>query len=166
MRTFEGLVLTPQYTFANAPLIDLLVVPSAEHNMDSDLEDAAVIAWIRTNGGKAKLLLSLCDGAFLLAKAGLLDGREATTFPGDQDRFEKMFPAVKLQRGVLFVHDGKAITSAGGARSYEPALYLVERLYGQAAAQGIGRGLVIDWNLASFKYRLGPKPLWPSPGRP
>src|SRR5687767_7242511 len=54
VRTFEGLTLIPHYTFANAPAIDLLVVPSAEHNMDTDLEDKALIAWVRDTGRKAK----------------------------------------------------------------------------------------------------------------
>jgi transcriptional regulator GlxA family with amidase domain len=156
LRTFEGLTLTPHYSFADAPPIDLLVVPSAEHNMDRDLENAALIAWVRERGRKAKLVLSLCDGAFVLAKAGLLDGLEATTFPGDQDRFAAMFPTVKLQRGVIFVHDGKAVTSVGGARSYDPAMYLVERLYGDDARARIGEGLVLDWSRVAVKHRVAP----------
>lgn len=156
IRTYEGLWLQPAYSFENAPPIDLLVVPSAEHNMDSDLRDAALLAWVKERGGKARYLLSLCDGAFVLAKAGLLDGLEATTFPGDQDKFGEWFPAVKLRKEPLFVHDGKAITSAGGARSYEPALYLVERLYGAEAAQKIGQGLVIDWKLPALAHRVAP----------
>jgi len=165
VRTFEGLSLLPRYTFASAPPIDLLIVPSAEHNMDTDLQDAALLDWLRRAGARARLVLSLCDGAFLLARAGLLDGLEATTFPGDRDRFAAMFPAVKTQHHVLFVHDGKAVTSAGGARGYEPALYLVEKLWGRAAAVEIGRGLVIDWDLASVSHRVG-RPLWPSPTAP
>jgi transcriptional regulator GlxA family with amidase domain len=162
LRTFEGLTLTPHHTFADAPAIDLLVVPSAEHNMDSDLEDAALIAWVRETGRKAKLVLSLCDGAFVLAKAGLLDGLEATTFPGDQDRFASAFPGVKLKRGVIFVHDGKAITSVGGARSYDPAMYLVERLYGAQARSLIGEGLVLEWALPRVKHRIAPGAMLPA----
>ena len=167
LRTFEGLTLTPDHTFADAPAIDLLVVPSAEHNMDTDLEDAALIAWVRETGKKARVVMSLCDGAFLLAKAGLLDGLEATTFPGDQDRFLSAFPAVRLQRGVVFVHDGKVITGVGGARSYDPAMYLVERLYGAPARALIGEGLVLDWSLAGTKHRMAPGArLPPAPGKP
>jgi transcriptional regulator GlxA family with amidase domain len=152
--TFEGLPLTPRYTFADAPPIDLLVVPSAEHNLDSDLADAALIDWVRKTGLKARFVMSLCDGAFVLAQAGLLDGLEATTFPGDQDAFGRRYPRVKLQRGPLFVHDARAITSVGGARSYEPALYLVERLYGKDVARRIGQGLVIDWDLGTLRHRV------------
>jgi transcriptional regulator GlxA family with amidase domain len=156
IRTFEGLTLVPHHTFADAPPIDLLVVPSAEHNMDKDLEDAALMTWVRETGRKAKLVMSLCDGAFVLAKAGLLDGLEATTFPGDQDRFAQAFPRVKLKRDVIFVHDGKAITSVGGGRSYDPALYLVERLYGQEAQAKIAEGLVLDFKLPAVKHRVAP----------
>ena len=165
LRTFEGLTLTPHHDFASAPPIDLLVVPSAEHNMDSDLEDAALIGWVGRTGRHARLLLSLCDGAFVLAQAGLLDALEATTFPGDQDRFEKAFPKVRTKRGVLFVHDGKAVTSVGGARSYEAALYLAERLYGREVSEKIARGLVIDWKLADLRYRQAPGALLVTPGR-
>jgi len=166
VKTFEGLTLTPDYSFADAPPIDLLVVPSAENNMDADLRDAALMAWVRKTGRSARMLLSLCDGAFVLAQAGLLDGLEATTFPGDQDRFEKAFPAVRLQRDVLFVHDGKAVTSVGGARSYEAALYVVERLYGAEAARRVARGLVIAWDLGSLSFRRAPGSRLPGPGTP
>ncbi len=154
--TFEGLRLQPDYTFENAPPIDLLVVPSAENNMTSDLKDEALIDWVRQTGRRAKLLLSLCDGAFLLAQAGLLDGLEATTFPGDQDRFARAFPRVKLRRGVLFVHDGKAVTGEGGAKSYEPALYLVERLWSAEAARRVAQGLVLDWDVSKLRHRRAP----------
>jgi transcriptional regulator GlxA family with amidase domain len=161
LRTFEGLTLVPHFTFADAPAIDLLVVPSAEHNMDTDLKDEALIAWVRATGSKAKLVMSLCDGAFILAQAGLLDGLEATTFPGDQDRFAKAFPKVKLQRGPIFVHDGRAVTSVGGARSYDPAMYVAERLYGGPAVSQIAQGLVLDWNLAAVKHRVATGALLP-----
>ena len=111
---------------------------------------------MRETGSKAKLVMSLCDGAFVLAKAGLLDGLEATTFPGDQDRFAQMFPQVKLKRKVIFVHDGKAVTSVGGARSYDPAMYLVERLYGGTALNRIGEGLVLDWKRPSVPHVVSP----------
>ncbi|MEM1000837.1 MAG: DJ-1/PfpI family protein [Bacteroidota bacterium] len=150
--TFEGLRLLPDYALENAPPIDVLVVPSALHNMDTDLEDERLINWIRERGEQAQYLVSLCDGAFLLARAGLLDGRNATTFPGDLDAFEKMFPRVKVHREVSFVHDGKAITSAGGAKSYDPAMYLAELLYGSQAVAGIAQGMVIDWNLNNIQH--------------
>lgn len=145
IRTFEGLVLTPQYDFDDAPEIDILVVPSAEHSMDTDLENERMISWVQKVGASAMYVMSLCDGAFVLAKAGLAEGRVSTTFPSDVERYEKMFPTLDVRRGVSFVHDGKLLTSQGGAKSFDVAMYLVELLYGTKVAKGVGRGLVIPW---------------------
>jgi len=145
VETFEGLTVEVHYSFEDAPPIDILIVPSAEHSMDTDLEDRAMIDWVAARGRDAMYVMSLCDGAFVLAKAGLLDGLVSTTFPSDQDAFDEMFPGLETVRGVSFVHDGKALTSQGGAKSYDPAMYLVDLLYGETVAKGVGRGLIIDW---------------------
>ena len=150
--SFEGLRIVPNYTYENAPPIDVLVVPSAEHSMDSDLEDEALLDFVRRAGAKARYVVSLCDGAFVLAAAGLLDGKRATTFPSDIARMTDMFPAVCVLDGPSFVHDGKAITSVGGAKSFDPALYLCELLYGERTAIGLAGGLVIDWDLDELEY--------------
>lgn len=145
VRTFEGLRITPDHSFETAPAPDVLVVPSAEHSMDTDLENAALIAWVRDTGRRATFVVSLCDGAFVLAKAGLLDGRASTTFPSDVDRYAETFPSLDVRRGVSFVHDGPALTSQGGARSFDVALYLVAHLWGDDVARRVGRGLVLPW---------------------
>ena len=143
--TFEGLTLTPHYAFWEHPEIDILVVPSAEGSMDVDLENERMMEWVREVGGKARFVVSLCDGAFVLAAAGLLDGRTCTTFPGDQERFAESFPELDLRRGVSFVHDGRILTSEGGARSFDVAMHLVDHIYGENVARGVGRGLIIAW---------------------
>jgi transcriptional regulator GlxA family with amidase domain len=155
--TFEGLRLLPDYAFTtdSLPRIDILVVPSAKHSMDSDLENKALIDFVRKAGKASSYVMSLCDGAFVLASAGILETYECTTFPGDVDRFRKSFPQLTVHENVSFVYDGKAITSAGGAKSYDPALFLVELLYGKKAADGIALGLVIDWELSQVKYITG-----------
>ena len=152
--TFEGLKILPDYSYLSdsLPKIDVLVVPSAEHSMDSDLENRELIHFVKTTGGAARFVMSLCDGAFVLAKAGLLEGKESTTFPSDIPRYRETFPHLVVHEGVSFVHDGKLITSVGGAKSYDPALYLAEMLYGKKAAEGIGRGLVIDWSLSEIPH--------------
>ena len=71
--TAEGLTIVPDHSFATAPPLDILVVPSAEHSRDSDRANAELIAWVRTAGAQAKFVVSLCWGAFILAEAGLLD---------------------------------------------------------------------------------------------
>ena len=152
--TFEGLKVIPDYSFESdsLPSIDILIVPSAQHSMDSDLENSKLIDFVKKSGKSAAYFMSLCDGAFVLAKAGLLDLHECTTFPGDIQKFRESFTNLKVHENVSFVHDRKAITSAGGAKSYDPALYLVEHLYGIDVARGIGNGLVIDWNLSEVQH--------------
>ena len=149
LKTFEGLTITPDYGYLtdSLPQIDVLVVPSAEHHLDTDLEDSVMIDFVKNTGEKAHFVLSLCDGAFVLAKAGLLDSVASTTFPGDIDQYRKMFPHLEVHEDVLFVHEGRFITSAGGAKSFEASLYLAELLYGKKAADGIARGMVIDWEV-------------------
>ena len=113
--------------------------------MDRDLENAEMLRWVEQRGRRARWIVSLCDGAFVLAAAGLLEGRAVTTFPGDQDRFAETFPGLDLRREPSFVHDGPALTSQGGARSFDVAMYLVDHVYGEAVARGVGRGLILDW---------------------
>jgi transcriptional regulator GlxA family with amidase domain len=148
VRTFEGLVLQPEFSFENAPPIDVLVVPSAEHNMDTDLENEHLLEFVQERGRSASHVMSLCDGAFILAGAGLLGGRHVTTFPSDRARLQEMFADLRVHSDATLVRDGKFITSVGGAPSFDAALYLTELLYGAEKARGIARGLVIDWDLS------------------
>ncbi len=148
--TFEGVRILPDFDYTSdlLPKIDILVVPSAEHHLDSDLEDEKMLNFVREADREALFVTSHCDGAFVLAKAGLLDNVVSTTFPSDIELYKNMFPDLQVADSVLFVHDGKYITSAGGARSFEAALYLCEYLYGGEIARSIAGGLVIDWELS------------------
>ena len=152
--TFEGIRILPDYNYLNdeLPKIDILVVPSAEHHLDTDLEDIAMLDFIKKVDKEAQFITSHCDGAFVLAQAGLLDGKVSTTFPSDIDAMRVMFPALDIRKNVLFVHDGKYITSAGGAKSFEAALYLCEYLYGKEIAKSLAGGLVIDWDVAKVPH--------------
>lgn len=147
--TFEGMRLLPDFNYLKdeLPKIDILVIPSAEHHLDTDLEDEAMINFVKKVDKTAQFMTSHCDGAFVLAKAGLLNNSISTTFPSDIDKMKAMFPDLDIRKNVLFVHDGKYITSAGGAKSFEAALYLAEHLYGKEIAQSLAGGLVIDWDL-------------------
>jgi len=152
--TFEGMRILPDYSYLDGkhPDIDILVVPSAEHHLDTDLENERLISWIAKTGEKADFVTSHCDGAFVLAKAGLLDDVASTTFPSDIPKYKEMFPHLDVVDDVMFVHEGKYITSAGGARSFDGALYLCEHLYGKKIAQSLAGGLVIDWQLEEVKH--------------
>lgn len=154
--TFEGMRILPDYNYMkdSLPKIDILVVPSAEHHLDSDLDDIDMINFVKKVDKEATYITSHCDGAFVLAKAGLLNGKVSTTFPSDIDKMRIMFPDLDIRKDVLFVHDRKYITSAGGAKSFEAALYLCEFLYGKEVAISLAGGLVIDWNLEEVPHLI------------
>jgi len=152
--TFEGMRILPDYNYVkdSLPKIDILVVPSAEHHLNTDLEDETMINFVKQVDKNAQFITSHCDGAFVLAKAGVLDNAVATTFPSDIDKIRIMFPNLDIRKDVFFVHDGKYITSSGGAKSFEAALYLCEFLYGKEIAQSLAGGLVIDWNVDNVPH--------------
>ena len=156
VRTFEGMYLLPDfdYTKEGLPKIDILVIPSAEHHLDTDLEDEVMITFVQRIDKEALFMTSHCDGAFVLAQAGLLEGKVSTTFPSDIDTMRSRFTALDIRKEVLFVHDGKYITSAGGAKSFEAALYLAEHLYGAEIARSLAGGLVIDWKLNEVPHLI------------
>jgi len=149
--TFEGVRILPDFDYTNdsLPDVDILVVPSAEHHLDSDLKDTIMLNFVKKVNKNALYMTSHCDGAFVLAKAGVLDSVISTTFPSDIDLYRKTFPHLGVADNVLFVHDGKYITSAGGAKSFEAALYLCEILYGKEITRSIAEGLVIDWDVST-----------------
>ncbi|WP_045113561.1 DJ-1/PfpI family protein [Microscilla marina] len=152
--TFEGVKILPDYSYTKdkLPKIDVLVVPSAEHHLDTDLKDTTMINFVKKVDKEARYVTSHCDGAFVLAQAGLLDNVASTTFPGDVEKYRQRFPKLNILDKVWFVHDGKYITSAGGARSFEAALYLVQLLYGKKAADGVAKGLVLKWDINQVPF--------------
>ena len=152
--SFEGLNIIPDFNYLSdsLPTIDILVIPSAEHHLDSDLEDTVMLNFVKRVSHDAMFVTSHCDGAFILAKASLLNDVVCTTFPGDIPLMQSMFPHLDVRDSVLFVHDGKYITSAGGARSFEAALYLCELLYGTENANEIANGIVLDWPITHYPY--------------
>ncbi|WP_298867595.1 DJ-1/PfpI family protein [uncultured Allomuricauda sp.] len=155
--SFEGVRILPDFDYTNdsIPKIDILVVPSAEHHLDTDLKDSIMLNFVQKVDKEAMFVTSHCDGAFVLAKAGLLNDVVSTTFPSDIEKYRTMFPKLKVKDSVLFVHDGKYITSAGGAKSFEAALYLCEHLYGKEIAASLAKGLVIDWDLEEIPRFIG-----------
>jgi len=155
--TFEGLRITPDYSYEKIhPRIDVLVIPSAEHHLDSDLQNEALLSFVKETDQEAQFMTSHCDGAFVLAAAGLLDSVHCTTFPADRAEMKKRYPEVIMHDSTVFVHHGKYITSEGGAKSFEASLYLVELLYGKENADQIAEGMVIDWNLQAVSHHIQP----------
>ena len=126
--TSGGLKLVPGYTFANVPEPKVVVIPAQK---GSDM----MIEWLRKVASTADVTMSVCTGAFKLAKAGLLAGKAATTHHDYQDELQKEYPDIQVKRGVRFV-EGERISTAGGLTSgTDLALRVVERYYGREVAQ-------------------------------
>ncbi|MEO8084484.1 MAG: DJ-1/PfpI family protein, partial [Ardenticatenales bacterium] len=140
--TYEGLPFHANYTIANAPHVDVLVVPSGGGSLSDDPKNGPVIDWIKSTAKDAQYVTSHCEGAFLLGAAGLLDGKNATTFHTDTSDLQSRTPQCTVVNGQRIVVDGNLITSAGGLASYEAALYVVEKLYGKEQADTIATALV------------------------
>lgn len=138
-----GIALAPVVAPADdrGPLDTLMVaggrgVEAAEH-------DAELVAWIREAAGRARRVTSVCTGAFLLARAGLLDGRRATTHWDSCARLARRHPAVRVEADPIFVRDGHIATSAGVTAGMDLALALVEEDCGPEVAMAVARRLVL-----------------------
>jgi transcriptional regulator GlxA family with amidase domain len=123
-----GLKIVPDHAFDAAPTPKVIVVPAQRAS------DRAV-AWLREASGAADLTMSVCTGAFILGRAGLLAGRAATTHHDFFDQFAARFPEVELKRGVRFVEEGKIATSGGLTSGIDLALRVVERYFGREVAR-------------------------------
>jgi transcriptional regulator GlxA family with amidase domain len=127
-----GLKFMPDYSFANAPQPKVVVMGAQQGN---GLPEK--LAWIRAVAPQADVIMSVCTGAFVLAKTGLLDGLSATTHHDSLETFAQMFPKVKVIRGRRFVDNGKIITAGGLTSGVDAALHVVQRYYGRAIAQQV-----------------------------
>ena len=127
----SGLSVVPDYTFGTAPMPRIVVMGGQADDEPGKLE------WIRHVARKAELTTSVCTGAFVLARTGLLDGQQATTNRNAYDAFAKKFPKVRLVRGVRFVESGKFVTATGLTAGIDLALHLTQRFYGRKVAQDI-----------------------------
>lgn len=132
-----GLVVVPKYGFADAPRIDLLVVPGGFGTRPL-LQDEETLGWIRRTAASARQVTSVCTGSLLLGKAGLLDGRKATTHWAALDLLESLGTGASVQRDQRVVDDG-IITSAGVASGIDMSFYVVERLCGREVADETAR---------------------------
>ncbi len=141
--TSMGMSVNPRYTFANAPAPDVILLPGG--NVPPQLENAAVIAWIKDASRNARIVFSVCNGAFFLAKAGLLDGLEATTFAHLIPRLKEEAPKARILSDRRFVDNGKIVTAAGLSSGIDGALHVIEKLYGRGQAEVVATGLEYHW---------------------
>ncbi|MFB7240948.1 GlxA family transcriptional regulator [Streptomyces populi] len=155
VRSSSGLVLVPDQALADAPVPHTLLVPGGS---GTRRPDPGLVDWLRAHGPRAERLVSVCTGAALLAAAGLLDGRRATTHWAHCDRLARDHPAVTVEPDPIYVRDGNVSTSAGVTSGIDLALALVEEDLGRDAALTIARHLVVflrrPGNQAQFSAQL------------
>ncbi|MFE0452706.1 GlxA family transcriptional regulator [Streptomyces sp. NPDC058914] len=155
VRTSSGLTLVPDGTLAGAPGPHTLLVPGGR---GTRRPDPRLTGWLRENGPRAERLVSVCTGAILLAEAGLLDGRRATTHWAYCDTLARDHPAVEVDADPVYVRDGHVSTSAGVTSGIDLALALVEEDLGREVALTVARHLVVflrrPGNQAQFSAQL------------
>ncbi|MFE2748057.1 GlxA family transcriptional regulator [Streptomyces scopuliridis] len=155
VRTSSGLTLVPDLALTDAPDPHTLVVPGGSGTRGPD---PLLIAWLRERAPRAGRLVSICTGALLLAAAGLLDGRRATTHWMAADLLATHYPAVEVDPDPIYIRDGEIATSAGVTSGIDLALALVEEDLGREVALTVARHLVVflrrPGNQAQFSAQL------------
>ena len=134
----------PHYTINDHPSLDVLIIPGGVHI--HEMEKPVVIEWIQRTTGTTQLTASVCTGAFLLAKAGLLDDKSATTHWEDIPDLRAMLPSMDIKEDVAWVDNGNIVTSAGISAGIEMALHLVTKLAGKELAVKTARQMQYTWN--------------------
>ena len=124
-----GMKIVPDYTLATAPAPKVIVIPAQSKPSEAMLE------WIRKSTKNTDVTMSVCTGAFVLAKTGLLSGKSATTFHAAFNSFAMEFPDIHLRRGARFVEDGNLATAGGLSSGIDLALRVVERYFGHDVAK-------------------------------
>jgi transcriptional regulator GlxA family with amidase domain len=133
-----GLRVIPDTTIDECPTYDVLVVPGG-WGTRSEIDNARLIDWIAERGQKAETLTSVCTGAMLLARAGLLDGRRATTHWRSLPSLRESFPRVTVEDQLHVVEDGNVLTSAGISAGIDMALRVVARYFGDSVGRATAR---------------------------
>lgn len=143
METSSGLQVHPHATLAHVPhRLDTLIVPGGSGREDA-CRERETLAWLSRHGKRARRTASVCTGAFLLAEAGLLEGRRATTHWAYASELQRSYPGVQVDPEPIYVRDGSVWTSAGVTAGIDLALALVEEDIGRESALTIARHLVM-----------------------
>lgn len=158
--TASGMKIVPDYTFETAAAPKLIVIPAQGG------ATKAMINWIRMSSKSTDVTMSVCTGAFLLARTGLLSGKSATTFHEAFDTFAIQYPDIKLIRGARFVEDGNLASSGGLTSGMDLAFRVVERYFGREVTEKLafqleyqGKGwMSADSNQVYAKYEKPKRP--------
>lgn len=139
-----GLTVTPDFALDGHPAVDLLIVPGGV--VSGELKKPVVTGWIKRTAAMAKITASVCTGASLLARAGVLEGKRATTHWEDLDDLQRDFPNIQVLKNRRWVDEGSVVTSGGISAGIDMSLHLVERLAGRELALATARQMEYVWN--------------------
>ena len=142
--TRNQLSVNPQYNIHDCPQPDILLIPGGQGTRRK-MNNPTLINWIKDCSQKAELVLSVCTGALLLAKAGLLEGLTATTHHSAIDPLKEVAPNAKIQTNKRFVDNGKIILSAGISAGIDMSLYVVAKLLGKEQALKTAQYTEYNW---------------------
>ncbi len=140
----NGLKVQPDYSFANMPTFDILIIPGGFGAREREINNPTVINWIADEMKKIQLMTSVCTGSLLLAKAGLLKGKRATTHWASLERFQSEFPDTDVIEGVKFVDEGNIVTSGGISAGINMSFHILKRLLGSEVAKNTAKRMEYD----------------------
>jgi transcriptional regulator GlxA family with amidase domain len=150
VRSEEGLNILADKTIYDDLKLDVLLVPSS-YEMDGLLKNKELIGFIKKQSQSTSWMASNCSGAFLLGEAGVLDGKNATTWAGGEKGLSKAYPKIKVQSDQNVVIDDKVITSNGGPVSYQAAFALLAKLSSEKFSKEIADGIQFNRLKSAFK---------------
>ena len=149
----NGLSVVPSHSLDNCPKPDILLVPGGIGTRRV-LDNSRLIGWIRQVAENAELVLSVCTGALLLGKAGLLDGLETTTHHAAYGLLREIVPSCIVHEDRRFVDNGRVVTSAGISAGIDMSLHIVERLAGSDIAKATSRRMEYGWKCRQPRDKL------------
>lgn len=149
----NGLSINPQFSLGSCPTPDILVIPGGggfyedglPYGSRKEMYNSVILNWIRKYNETAELMLSVCTGSLILAKAGLLEGLSATTHWKAMDQLKEVAPNTKLVYDERWVDNGRIITSAGVSAGVDTSLYVVSKLLGKEVAGETARYMQYDY---------------------
>jgi transcriptional regulator GlxA family with amidase domain len=143
IKTNMGLSVNPDFTLANCPKAGIFIIPGGD--ISGTRQSPEVIKWIQQYSEKSEVVMSVCNGALILADTQLLNGLTATTYHNAISDLTNDFPKIKVVSDQRFVDNGKFITTAGLSSGIDGALHIVEKLQGKFKAQSVALNLEYDW---------------------
>lgn len=147
IRTRNGLKIQPDYDFYDAPHFDILIIPGGYGAEEIEIHNPKIINWIKERMIHVDIMASVCTGAFLLAQAGLLDGKQATTHWMDIDRLERGYNKIKVIHDVKFVDQNSIITSGGISAGINMSFYIIKKLLGEDISNATAKRMEYDINI-------------------